>query len=74
MNWYFLAPRQLLPAGLDPDHPRDHLLEAAECRLDIVSGRYVVLDLVHERGKGDAPRVRGSDIAAKIVSVVPPSA
>lgn len=38
-------------------HSRYHFLEAAQGGLDIVSGGDIVLDLIHERGIGDAPRI-----------------
>lgn len=80
MNWYFLHP--LLPPALpgaqacprqaaDSVDSRDHLLEVSQRGLDILARRDVVLDLVDERGVGDAPRVAGRDIlpAGALVSI-----
>jgi hypothetical protein len=41
---------------------RDHFLEASQGRFDVFSGCDVVLDLIDERGVGDAPRIGGRSI------------
>jgi hypothetical protein len=68
MNWYLL-PRHtgsalhrasfqgLMLPPRSIGNSRYHFLEAAKRRLDIVSCGNIVLDLIDERGIGDAPRI-----------------
>lgn len=43
---------------------RNHLLEASQCGFDILSCSDVVLDVIHERGVGNAARVGSGFILA----------